>query len=206
VRDKPSFAGAILEIGYGREMAAKVIDMLPALALALLLAQATPDAAAAQPPAAVAPTVAPDDGDVPKGAPSDDYGLVAWCRGALRGHMDLFTIVKPELISLQRSGEAAQNEKSDLEQMQAGREYIALYRRAMAKAEAAHPELHARGLAVDAEGEAIWDAAKQAEPRTRMWSWLMWDLPGRCETAAHRLLGTNHDGGAPPPALLRGPQ
>ncbi len=197
----------ILETGYGREMAVKVIDMLPALALALLLVQAAaPDVAAAQPPEAAAPMAESDDGDVPKGAPSDDYGLVAWCRGALRGHMDLFTVVKPELISLQRPGEAAQNEKSDLAQMQAGREYIALYRRAMAKAEAAHPELHARGLAVDAQGEAIWDAAKQAEPRTRMWSWLMWDLPGRCETAAHRLLGTNPDGGKPPPPILLGPQ
>ena len=42
-------------------------------------------------------------------------------------------------------------------------------------------------MTLEGQGEAIWTAAKAAPPRSRMWTWLMWDLPGRCEVAAKRL-------------------
>ncbi|MGC1301524.1 MAG: hypothetical protein WA840_04035 [Caulobacteraceae bacterium] len=152
---------------------------------ALALAQAEPSAVAAA--AAVTPPVA-EDGDVPKGAPTADYDFVAWCHGALSGHMALYTLVKPELKSIERPEEVADDEKADVEQMKAGREYLALYARALHTASKTHPkEMAARREKAEAEGEAIWDPAKSAEPRTRMWSWLLWDLPGRCEVAAKRL-------------------
>ncbi|MHB8287454.1 MAG: hypothetical protein ACYDD1_22655, partial [Caulobacteraceae bacterium] len=133
------------------------------------------------------------DGDVPRGAPSDDYGLVAWCRGALTGHMALYPIVEPELKSIERAGETADDVKADHEQMEAGRDYIALYTRAIATTEkASRKPLHERGVALEAQGEGIWTAAKDAQPRARMWTWLMWDLPGRCEVAAKRL--ERHEG------------
>jgi hypothetical protein len=129
------------------------------------------------------------DGDVPRGAPSDDYGLVAWCRGALTGHMALYPIVEPELKSIERPGEEAADVKADHEQMEAGRDYLALYKKAMATAEKASPQpIHERGVELEAQGAAIWTAAKDAAPRARMWTWLMWDLPGRCEVAANRLV------------------
>lgn len=166
--------------------------MLSSLLFALALAQAAPAPAgptpAAPADAAAAPILAaPDDSGVPRGAPSDDYGLVAWCRGALTGHMALYTVVKPELKSIERPGEVASDERDDKAQLEAGRDYLALYHRAMMAAEKAHPSLRERGETVMGQGEAIWTAVKAAPPRTRMWSWLMWDLPGRCEVAANRL-------------------
>jgi hypothetical protein len=163
--------------------------MIPAILLALVLAQtqdlaATPSATPASSPAA-------DDSDIPKGAPTDDYGLVAWCRGALSGHMALYTLVKPEMKSIERPGEVAEDEKGDAAQMQAGREYLALYTRAMQAAEKTDPKLVTRGLELRGQGEGIWTQAKSAEPRARMWSWLMWDLPGQCEVAAKRLVAAS---------------
>jgi hypothetical protein len=168
--------------------------MIPALLFALALVQAQDlGAASPQPPETASSLAAPsttDDGeDIPKGAPKDDYGLVAWCRGALTGHMALYPLVKPEMKSLERPGEVAEDEKSDAAQMQAGRDYLALYARAMQAAEKKDPKLVVRGLALRSQGEGIWTEAKAAAPRTRMWSWLMWDLPGACEVAANRLVG-----------------
>lgn len=155
------------------------------LLFALALAQAEPSAAIAA--AAVTPPVA-EDGDIPKGAPSADYDFVAWCHGALTGHMALYELVKPELKAIERPEEVAEEEKADVEQMKAGREYLALYTRAMHAAAKAHPkEMAERREKAEAQGAAIWEPAKSAEPRTRMWSWLLWDLPGRCEVAAKRL-------------------
>ncbi|WP_158913793.1 hypothetical protein [Caulobacter sp. S45] len=152
---------------------------------ALALAQAEPQGVAAA--AAITPPVA-EDGEVPKGAPAEDYDFVAWCHGALTGHMALYTLVKPELKSIERPEEVDGDEKADLEQMKAGREYLALYTSALRAAAKSHPKAMAdRRDKAEAQGEAIWDAAKTAEPRSRMWSWLLWDLPGRCEVAAKRL-------------------
>jgi hypothetical protein len=163
--------------------------MIPALLFVLALSQVGDPSAAPSPPLA-APTPAVDNSDIPKGAPTDDYGLVAWCRGALTGHMALYPLVKPEMKSIERPGEVASDEASDAAQLRAGREYLALYARAMQAAEKADPKLVVRGLELRRQGEAIWAEAKAAAPRTRMWSWLMWDLPGECEVSANRLAGT----------------
>jgi len=58
---------------------------------------------AAEPPSVAPATAAPkptSEEPVPAGAPSDDYGFVNWCAGALTGHMALYQQVKPELDSL----------------------------------------------------------------------------------------------------------
>jgi hypothetical protein len=160
--------------------------MLPLL-FALALAQAEPPAAMTA-AAAITPAAAEEDGDIPKGAPAADYDFVAWCHGALTGHMALYDLVKPELQSIERPEEVAEDEKADADQMKAGREYLALYARALRTAAKSHPkEMAERREKAEALGQAIWDPAKAAEPRTRMWSWLLWDLPGRCEVAAKRL-------------------
>ena len=170
--------------------------MLTAVLAALALAQAAPAPAAAA--------------DAPGGMPADDYGAVAWCRGALTGHMELYALVKPELrrveaekaerLNAKLSGdalktakarqaqEAKEEEAQDAAQMKAGRDYIVLYGEALDAAEAGAPEgLHDRGLKEIADGDRIWSAARAANNRDRMWSWLMWELPARCETAAKRL-------------------
>ncbi len=159
--------------------------MLPLL-FALALAQAEPPAAADAAPAAAAAPEA--DSDTPRGAPKTDYDFVAWCHGALTGHMALYHEVKPELDSIERPGEAASDAANDRLRAQAGREYLALYTRALTGVDHGRPGgLLRRREAADAQGAAIWNLVKDAPARTRMWAWVGWDLPGRCETAAKSL-------------------
>ncbi len=154
--------------------------------LAALFAMALFTAAA--PDAAPAPSATPEPEDaVPAGAPPDDYGLVQWCTGALSGHMALFKIVKPELDSLP-DAKPKETAVLDAEQAKAGREYLELYKKATDAAERASPQnISERGARERQRGDAIWIPAREAEPRTRMWTYLGWELPGRCETAAERL-------------------
>jgi hypothetical protein len=158
------------------------MPLAPLFALALMMAD--PQAVAAS---ASAPAATPVQEALPPGAPTDDYGLVQWCYGALSGHMALFTVVKPELDKLpdNRPRETA---VLDAEQAKAGNEYLALYLRSITAAERASPQAIAeRGLQARAQGMSIWNLAKQADPRTQMWSYLGWELPGACEASAERL-------------------
>lgn len=123
----------------------------------------------------------------PPGAPTDDFGFVSWCYGALTGHMELYKIVKPELDKLP-DPKPKETEALDAEQMKAGTEYLALYRQAIDTAEkASQRPIHDESAQAVRLGYSIWGPARNAEPKTRMWSWLSWDLPGRCETSAERL-------------------
>jgi hypothetical protein len=156
--------------------------LAPLLVLALLAAE-TPSAA----PADAAPKALAEE-PVPVGAPEDDYGFVSWCTGALTGHMALYQQVKPELDSLP-DARPKETEALDAEQMKAGREYLELYRKATDAAEKASPRpIRERGLTERQRGNGIWDVARKATDRkAAMWTWLSWELPGRCETAAERL-------------------
>jgi hypothetical protein len=183
-------------------------------------AGAMPDAATAAksasapdaPPPAAAEAKATDDSDIPGGAPTDDYGFVAWCSGALAGHMALYPMVKPQLDAMQRPEEAKDNAKLDQEQLAAGETYLKLYQRALRAAEkASGANLQARKMEAAAQGSRIWGAARAADPQTRMWSWIMWELPARCETAATRLekssslLGAALKGGGDDPSKPENP-
>lgn len=156
--------------------------LAPLFALALMTAEPPSTA-----PLATAPKAPPDE-PVPPGAPSDDYGFVSWCSGALSGHMALYKQVKPELDSLPdpRPQETA---ALDADQMKAGREYLDLYKKATDAAEKASPRpIAERGATERQHGEAIWNTARSAsDKKAAMWTYLSWELPGRCETAAERL-------------------
>ncbi|MDB5460014.1 MAG: hypothetical protein JWO72_1755 [Caulobacteraceae bacterium] len=150
---------------------------------ALALMTADPQAAGA----AVTPPAPASEEALPPGAPTDDYGLVNWCWGALQGHMALFRTVKPELDKLPDT-KPKETAVLDAQQIKAGQEYLALYKRATDAAERASPQVIAeRGVQARRMGDSIWIPARQADARTQMWSYLGWELPGRCETAAERL-------------------
>lgn len=172
---------------------------------ALVLAAAAPDGPVAtspeaRPAQAPAPAGPVRDAEIPASAPADDYGFVAWCHGALSGHMELHDRVKPELDKVSPGGD-------DTALAKAGNEYLTLYATALREAEKASPSnIHDRGVEANAAGYRIWSAARAAEPRTQMWSYLMWELPPRCEIAARRLEqnssllgGALKDNGPPPP-------
>jgi hypothetical protein len=144
---------------------------------------------AAEPAApAPAPAAAAAEEPIPAGAPADDYGLVNWCAGALSGHMVLYHQVKPQLDALPDSS-PKETAALDTDQIKAGRDYLALYRKAIDAAEKASPRsISDRGLAMRRQGNSIWTAARATDDaKARMWTWLGWELPGRCETAAERL-------------------
>ena len=164
-----------------------VIASLFALALAAAEGPITtspelrPDTSAAAPPPPAAASAPGRDPEIPSSAPTDDYGFVAWCHGALSGHMELNDRVKPELEKVSPGAD-------DSKLMAAGEEYLALYASALKAAEKASPSnIHDRGEQADAAGYRIWAAARAAEPRTQMWSYLMWELPARCEIVAKKL-------------------
>jgi hypothetical protein len=145
-----------------------------------------PPAAEEAPPAVV--STGDDASEIPPGAPTDDYGLVAWCQGALNGHMALYNLVKPQLDALEAERDPKESAELDAEQFKAGQDYLALYARAIQAADdATAGAQHARGEQLKLEGDHIWAAARGATPNTRMWSWIMWELPPRCEIAARRL-------------------
>ncbi len=151
-------------------------------ALALMMAEPPAATVSAATPKAVA------EEPLPPGAPSDDYGFVSWCTGALAGHMTLYEQVKPELDALPDS-KPKETQALDAEQMKAGREYLELYKKATDAAEKASPRpIGERGLTERRRGNAMWDTARNAtDKKAVMWTWLSWELPGRCETAAERL-------------------
>ena len=151
-------------------------------ALALMTAE-SPSAA----PVVTAPKAPPEE-PVPPGAPSDDYGFVSWCTGALTGHMALFQQVKPELDALP-DPRPKETEALDTAQMKAGNEYLALYKKATDAAEKASPRpIAERGASERQHGNSIWDLARSTtDKKAAMWTYLSWELPGRCETAAERL-------------------
>lgn len=146
-----------------------------------------PAAPAAPPPAPPPPPADSDAAAIPPGAPDDDYGLVAWCEGALTGHMALFPVVKPELDRMEQSGDKAKDAEMDAEQQAAGTEYLELYARARRAAEARGDGAPARAETLKRSGETLWAPVRAADANARMWSWVMWELPARCETAARRL-------------------
>jgi hypothetical protein len=178
------FAALARDVVWPRSRGAAVgktfMPLASLLALALITAEAPP------PPAPAVDTV--EQERLPAGAPSDDYGLVNWCAGALSGHMQLYPIVKPELDSLPDS-KPKETQVLDAEQMKAGEEYLALYKKATDAAEKASPQpIGERGAQQRRMGAGIWAAAlNTTDKKARMWTWLGWELPGRCETAAERL-------------------
>ncbi len=165
-------------------------DAVPAVA------ESTGAVADAQPQ--TPPTPAPaaraedDPSNIPSGAPQDDYGLVSWCQGALSGHMALYELVKPQLDALEQGDEAKSNAKLDAEQLAAGRDYLSLYTKARQAFDQTNAGAQfARGEAAKDQGLRMWIPVRSAPPTDRMWSWLGWELPARCETAAKRLLANS---------------
>ena len=151
---------------------------------------------ATSPEAPKAQPVAPhsEESPVPQGAPADDFGLVAWCQGALTGHMQLADEIK-DVLPLDADTQAA------------GEMYLGQYKVALeAAAQNQTDDGRRRAAEARAAGLHVWDAARSAQNRdTQKWSYPGWQLPGRCEHAAARLTsGSDLMGaalkGAPAPA------
>ncbi|NBB17101.1 hypothetical protein GVN21_17180 [Caulobacter sp. SLTY] len=166
--------------------------MSPILAvlLSLMLAQE----AAPQPEAAEAPPTLEQEYPVPAGAPSDDYGLVAWCYGALSGHIGLYDKVIEDVEDIEvRMSKLPGAPPMDMDgyktQRDAGRDTLKQFRRAMEAAEKASPKpIAPYGAENLRKGGQIWGMVRDTKDKKYLArEWMSWGLPGRCVPTAERL-------------------
>lgn len=115
---------------------------------------------------------------LPRGAPEEDFPLVAWCEALVNGHVAL--------------GETlADADPLDRDIIRLGRLEAADFRSAL---DAAAPRQSARSRAsaeaAAAEATAKWAPLKDQDEAVRSQAFgLFFGLPGRCEHAARRLRG-----------------
>lgn len=167
-----------------------------AFALAMFL-QAQPAADAAAPPAPSAPEAAtaeaPRESAWPSGAPRDDYQLVAWCYGALRGYIDLHDQVMPEVTRIESSfRRPGSNLADDLkvydEQQKQARADLKYFQAAMTAAEKASLRpINTIGAAAVVQGRAVWNAGPDITKARLAQEWMSWTPPARCRTTADSL-------------------
>lgn len=178
------------------------------LALLATPVLAQPKTTVLEAPKAEAPKAVVNADDWPAGAPHSDYEFTAWCYGALKQHMELFTGVKPELDAISKRWKTeAEDTKSYADQQAAGREDIALFTRALQEAEKASPRpINVQGAAAIEQGRKVFAQFNTVEPTWRAYSWMNWELPERCEPTAKalenksRLLGQALKANSPTPA------
>ena len=154
----------------------------------MVLAQA--DAAPAA--AARAPDPADDENALPSGAPDDDYGLVAWCYGALSGHEALYDQVLPEVRRIESafpdSDRPIDKVMGDYTQQHAvGRRILIRYGHALDILEQTGKANGADRAAAVARGREAWKGSETADPRQLAQLWMSWGLPRRCQTTAARI-------------------
>jgi hypothetical protein len=173
--------------------------MAPILLLAFaLLAQDAPAAT----PAEDGPvsTAAPRKQDVaplpiqggPVSAPSDDYGYVGWCFGAVSGYVDLYDRAMPEVIRIERAWPTPGTEENIKEVYPAQKRdavaSLALFRRAIEAAEKASPTpIAPQGAAAIKRGRGVWTGATTVPKAQLAQFWMSWSPPAKCEETAKAL-------------------
>lgn len=163
---------------------------MPALLLALALAAAAPATAAKAPIIAPGTTLGAVDAGA---APTDDFGFVSWCAGAVEGYLKLKPEVLPEVRRIEgqfhppgANLEADMKDYADLE-TEARRQMVS-YQQAIQAAEKASPTpISDQGFGAYKRGLAVW-AAPAGSTRARIaQEWMSWALPAKCETTAQKL-------------------
>lgn len=197
--------------------------MIPTLAFALALSFAQPapaegasaPAPAASAPAADAPAAAPENA-WPAGVPHDDYLLVAWCYGALRGYVDLHDQVMPEVTRIESEFRRPGSKLSDDlkvyadEQVQAKKDLKHFQEALTAAEKASLRPINTLGAQSVEKGHAIWNPLPNTTKARMAEEWMSWTLPALCQTTAAQLkqkallmgpaFKVNEEEAAPPPA------
>jgi hypothetical protein len=130
-----------------------------------------------------------DDDDIPAGAPTDPYGFVAWCYGALGEYLDIYDGIKPELKDIdKRFGTSVVEAEPYMTDVAGERVALKRFAAAMEAAERASPTaISQHGVDSMDKGRSIWAAAKLQPKRKLADAWLFWGVPNRCETTAKTL-------------------
>jgi len=137
-----------------------------------------PSLAAALTPVMISPaTLTEPRGPFIEEAPMDDIARVAWCRGALEGHMELASHV-------------ASITPYDQSLLTIGTSYARAYESALSLSIEAQTQNGQTKIAeARNQGRAHWDLAFQAQLTAAAWAYDTWQLPGDCEHAAIRISG-----------------
>jgi len=161
------------------------------IALTILQADATtvqppPDTSASAQASAVAPN---ETEDVPVGAPTDDYGFVSWCYGALDEYLAIYPRVLPDLKDIDKAfGSPVQEDVPYAKDVALEHKALDRFATAMQAAQKASPQPIAdQGQADVAQGRAIWGKVEALPSRQLADAWLFWGVPVRCETTAKSL-------------------
>ncbi|MFJ6023727.1 hypothetical protein ACIQC9_03905 [Brevundimonas sp. NPDC092305] len=113
---------------------------------------------------------------LPRGAPEQDYPLVAWCEALVNGHVELGeSLTSPDPL--------------DADIIRLGKLEAADFRSALQRAAPRQsPQTLAAARAASAEATAKWTPLKDQDEAVRSQAFgLFFGLPGRCEHAARRI-------------------
>lgn len=124
--------------------------------------------------------------------PSDDYGYVAWCFGALGGYVDLYDQVMPEVTRIEKAFPGPDGVEASLKtypEMRAqARTDMKIFTAAITAAERASPRpISEYGGAAVKKGRSVWSGADSANKARLAQVWMSWSPPGDCETRAKAL-------------------
>lgn len=124
--------------------------------------------------------------------PSDDYGYVAWCFGALGGYVDLYDQVMPEVTRIEKAFPGPDGVEASLKtypEMRAqARTDMKIFTAAITAAERASPRpISEYGGAAVKKGRSVWTGADSANKARLAQVWMSWSPPGDCETRARAL-------------------
>jgi hypothetical protein len=131
----------------------------------------------------------------PIGAPTDDYGFMAWCYGALEGHESLYEQVLPEVQRIEAEFPDSdrpidQVMKDYADQHDLGHQILQTYARALTVEESAGKTGGRKRPVAVARGQMVWKGSDKADARQLAQLWMSWGLPGRCQSTAARLAPT----------------
>lgn len=158
------------------------------LALSVLAAEPATQPPNTDAPVAAAP-VAADSEDVPRDAPTDNYGFVGWCYGALDEYLNIYVKVLPDLKDIDKMfGTPVKESAPYAEDVALEHKALKRFAAAMQAAEKASPQpISDQGQSAIAQGRLIWSVAEGQPSRKLADAWLFWGVPVRCETTAKAL-------------------
>lgn len=128
----------------------------------------------------------------PNAPPSDEYGYVAWCYGALGGYASLYDQVMPEVTRIEKAFPGPDGVEASLktypELRAQARKDLKTFASAITAAEKASPRpISEYGGSQVKRGAAIWQGAGSIDKARLAQMWMSWSPPGDCEKRAKAL-------------------
>ncbi len=128
----------------------------------------------------------------PNAPPTDEYGYVAWCYGALGGYANLYDRVMPEVTRIEKAfpgpDGVAVSLKTYPEMRAQAQKDLKTFASAITAAEKASPRpISEYGGAQVKRGAAIWSGADSVDKARLAQMWMSWSPPGDCEKRAKTL-------------------